>query len=89
MVKQQKSDKPEPILPEKITKLIQKIADVDLIVNQLNDGCDVCSATPLLLTGCEAEDVSHLNLLLIVRQECNAENRIIIHSSEVEEKLAP
>ena len=44
------------------------------------------SATPLLLNGCKVEDVSHPNLRLIVRQECNTKNRIIIHSSEVEEK---
>ena len=34
-VKQQKSDEPKSVLPEKITKTIRKIADVDLIVNQL------------------------------------------------------
>ena len=43
---------------------------------------------PGLLTRCEVEDVSDPNLLLIECQQCNAENRIIIHSSEVEEKLA-
>ena len=89
MVKQQKSEKPEQVLPEKLTKTIRKIADFDLIINQLSDGCKICSATPLLLTRCEVEDVTYPNLLLIVCQECNSENRIIIHSSEVEEKLAP
>ena len=88
VVKQQKFDKPEPVLPEKIKKLIRKIGDFDFIVNQLNDGYKVCWATPLLLTRCKVEDVGHLNLLLIVCQDCNAENRIIIHSSEVEEILA-
>ena len=72
----------------KFQKLIRKIVNFDLIVNQLNNGCKVCSATPLLLTRCKAGDVSDQNLLLIVCQQCNAENRIIIHSSEVEEKLA-
>ena len=71
-----------------ITKIVWEIADFDLIINQLNDYCKICSATPLLLTRCKLEDVSHLNLLLIVCQQSNAENRIIIHSSEVEEKLA-
>ena len=88
MVKQQKYDKPEPALPEKVTKLIGKIAHFDLIVNQLNNGCKVCSANSLLLTKYKVEDVSDPNLLLIVCQQCNAESRIIIHSSEVEEKLA-
>ena len=47
----------------------------------------VKSATPLLLTRCKFEDVSDPNLLLTVCQQCNAENKIIIHSSEMEEKL--
>ena len=85
VVKKQKSDKSAPVLPVKITKTIRKIADFDLIINQLNDGCKICSATPLLLTRCKVEDVSQLNLLLIICQECNAENKIILHSSEVEE----
>ena len=50
VVKQQKSDKPEPVLPEKITKTIRKIADFDLIINRPNDGWKICSATPPLLT---------------------------------------
>ena len=82
VVKQQKSDKPEPVLREKnLKKLIRKIGYVDLIVNQLNYCCKVCSASPLLLTRCTDEDVSHLNLLLIVCQQCTTESRIIIHSS--------
>ena len=32
-------------------KLIRRIADFDLIVNQLNDDCKVCSAAPLLSGG--------------------------------------
>ena len=68
--------------------MTRKIAYFDLIVEQINNGCEVCSATPLFLTRCKAEDVSESNLLLVVCQQCNAENRIIIHSSEVEEKLA-
>ena len=68
--------------------MIRKIADFDLIVNQLNDGWKVCSATPLLLTRLKDENVSFPNLLLIVCQKCNVKNRIIIHLSEVEEKLA-
>ena len=67
---------------------MRKIAYFDLVVNQLNNGCKVCSATPLSLTRCKVEDVSDPNLLLIVCQQCNAKSRIIIHSSEVEEKLA-
>ena len=86
MVQQQKSDKPEPVLPGKITKTILKIADFDLIISHLIDSCKISSSTPLLLTRCKVENVSHPNLLLIVCQECSSENRIIIHSSEVEEK---
>ena len=87
VVKQRKPNEAEPVLQEKITKATRKIADFNLIINQLNDGCKICSAAPLLLTISKIEDVSQPNLLLIVCQECNAENKIIIHSSEVEEKL--
>ena len=75
MVKQQKFDNPEPVLPEKITKLSKKNADFALSINQQNDGCKIFLATPLLLTGCKVEDVIHPHLLLIVCHECNAENR--------------
>ena len=46
VVKQQKYDKPEPVLSEKLTKTTY----FDFVLNQLNNGCKVCLATPLLLT---------------------------------------
>ena len=39
------------------------------------------------MTRSKVEDVSDPNLLLIECQQCNGENRVIIHSCEVEEEL--
>ena len=41
VVKQQKPDKPEPVLPEKVTKTDPENRQLYLIVNQLNYGCTV------------------------------------------------
>ena len=66
---------------------IRRIADLALIIKGLQQGCNQCSNTPLLLTDCDISNLHHPNSLMVICQNCNNKCKIKIHSDEVEEKL--
>ena len=66
---------------------IRRIADLALIIKGLQQGCNQCSNTPLLLTDCHISNLHHPNSLMVICQNCNNKCKIKIHSDEVEEKL--
>ena len=72
---------------EKISQF-RRIADFEVIVKQLEEGCQKCMSLPLLLTDSILGLDSYPNRLVVLCHECDSENRIAIHSEEVEDKVA-
>ena len=64
------------------------IADFKLIVKQLEEGCQKCMSSPLLLTDSILGLNSYPNRLVVLCHKCDSENRIAIHLEEVEDKVA-
>ena len=58
-----------------------------LIIKGLQQCCNQCSNTPLLLTECDISNLHHPNSLMVICQNCNNKCKIKIHSDEFEEKL--
>ena len=71
---------------EKISQF-RCIADFELIVKQLEEGCQKCMSSPILLTDSILSLNSYPNRLVVLCLECDSENRIAIHSEEVEDKV--
>ena len=71
---------------EKISQL-RRIADFELIVKQLEEGCQKCMSSLLLLTDSILGLNSFPNRLVVLCHRCDFENRIAIHSEEVEDKV--
>ena len=59
---------------------IRRIADLALIINGLQQGCNQCSNTSLLLTDCDISNLHHPNSLMVICQNCNNKCKIKIHS---------
>ena len=66
----------------------RRITDFELIVKQLEEGCQKCISSPLLLTDSIFGLNSYPNRLVVLCHKCDSENRIAIHSEEVEDKMA-
>ena len=45
---------------------IRRIADLALIIKGLQQGCNQCSNTPLLLTDCDISNLHHPNSLMVI-----------------------
>ena len=75
---------------QRVDKISQfrRIADFELIVKQLEEGCKKCMSSPLLLTDSILGRNSYPNRLVVRCHKCDSENRIAIHSEEVEDKVA-
>ena len=72
---------------EKISQF-RRIADFELIVKQLEEGCQKCMSSPLLFTDSILGLNSYPNRLVVLCHKCDSENRIAIHSEEAEDKVA-
>ena len=72
---------------EKISQF-RRIADFELTVKQLEEGCQKFMSSPLLLTDGILSLNSYPNRLVVLCHKCDSENRIAIHSEEVEDKVA-
>ena len=66
---------------------IRRIADLDLIIKGMQEGCNQLSNTALLLTDYDISNLHHPKSLMVICQNCNKKCKIKIHSDEVEEKL--
>ena len=75
---------------DRVVKLPQfrSIADFEVIVKQLEEGCQKCMSSPLLLTDSVFSLNCYPNRSIILCRKCDSENRIAIHSDEVEDKVA-
>ena len=85
--KKQKLESAFEIVQSNDNPNIRRIADLALIVKGLQQGCNQCSNTLLLLTDCDIRNLHHPNLLMVICQNCNNKCKIKIHPDEVEEKL--
>ena len=65
-----------------------RIVDFELIVKQLEKGCQKCMSSPLLLTDSILDLNSYPNRLVVLCHKCDSENKIAINSEEVEDKAA-
>ena len=72
---------------EKISQF-RRIAEFELILKQLEEGCQKCMSSPLLLTDSILGLNSYPNRLVVLCHKCDSENRVAIHSEEVEDKVA-
>ena len=57
-------------------------------MKQLEEGCQKYMSSPLLLTDSILGLNSYPNRLVVLCHKCDSENRIAIHSEEVEDKVA-
>ena len=72
---------------EKISQF-RRNSDFELLVKQLEEGCQKCMSSPLLLTDSILGLNSYPNRLVVLCHKCDSENRIAIHSEEAEDKVA-
>ena len=70
------------------TNAMRRIIDVNLVIRELKNRCRKCKSHPLLLTNAIQDDSLSVNRLEIVCPNCNEKNSLLLHSSEVEEKMA-
>ena len=48
----------------------RRIADIDLIIKQLQEGCKNCLLGPIMLPDSDLSDVNHPNSLMVICQNC-------------------
>ena len=68
-------------------RVVRRIADFDLIIDQLETGCRKCKVSPLKITNADLSYTLHPNRTRVVSENCQTQNSLIIHSWEVEERL--
>ena len=75
---------------DRVEKILQfrRITDFELIVKHLEEGCQKCMSSPSLPTDSILGINCYPNRLVVLCHKCDSENRIAIHSEEVEDKVA-
>ena len=73
--------------PERRNIYIRRIADFDLIIDQLETGCRKCKVSPLKITNADLNYTLHPNRMRIVCENFQTQSSLIIHSREVEGRL--
>ena len=82
-----KKQKLEPVQETDNCPGIRRIADIDLIIKQLQEGCKKCLFGLIMLPESDLSDVNHLNSLMVICQNCKHRSKVKIHSDEVEDKI--
>ena len=85
--KKAKSDETMTREPERRNFYVRRIADFDLIIDQLETGCRKCKVSPLKIPDPDLSCTLHSNRVRVVCENCQTQNSLIIHSREVEERL--
>ena len=85
--KKAKSEETKTRKPERGNFYVRRIADFDLIIDQLETGCRKCKVSPLKITNADLSYTLHPNRMRVVCENCQTQNSLIIHSREVEERL--
>ena len=85
--KKAKSEETKTREPERRNFYVRRIADFDLIIDQLEPGCRKCKVSPLKITNAYLSYTLHPKRMRVVCENCQTQNSLIIHSREVEERL--
>ena len=65
-------------------RTIRRTVDLNLLIEELKNGCKKCKRSPLLLTNANPFSSSS-NRLEVICQKCRTDNYVALHSEEVEE----